>query len=731
MTSLKCSKGHENSAGGRFCQQCGEMLVDTPVNQGIQPGQTLGGRYLIVRQLGQGGFGRTYLAEDTNRFRELCVLKEFSPQVQTEYVLQKSEELFEREASVLYKLQHNQIPRFRELLRLGIDDKEYLFLVQDYVEGENYRSLLDNRLKQGIKFSESEVKQLLKQILPVLDYIHSLGVIHRDISPDNLILRKSDQLPVLIDFGGVKQVAATVASQYYAPGSAPATPIPTLLGKVGYAPPEQMQTGSVEPHSDLYALTATILVLLTGKQPAELIDNYNLQWQWRREVNLSPEFGAVLDKMLSPAPGQRYQNANQVLQALNFSASTNNNQPIQSLPQQITQQTFAVAPAVQSIPPTPQSQTTAPGFSESQSQSKPWWTPAKIAMLFFVMVLLGGVTYAGISHFTKSTGSEEEIIQTFSPEEQERKKRLKARREQLGIDYNFYVKLINQQFWDDNPSLNGRTLSNETQDVELRKQWDETASKLLDKLSQLSSDARRNLGTFTTADRDRWKGRVNNINVGSRSVYDLADAHFYQIFPEQRGQNFLNKPIGQIWHGFVFDKINAVFAKSAYEKLLFAKGDTTVTRSSKLTSLQGKIFIAQLGKGQEMVVNLTASPKILFSIYSPSGKRVLLEDSTRRSWSGTLRENGYYEFVIVSTSSESQDYRMRLQVENPPPPKTPKPTPTLEPTPTPTLTPTAEPTPTLTPTPTLEPTPEPTLTPTLEPTPIPTLTSTPVQESEP
>src|SRR5689334_15036306 len=109
MTKLYCSQGHENSPGSRFCLQCGEKL-DTPMSYGIQAGLTLGDRYVIVRQLGQGGFGRTYLAEDVNRFRELCVLKEFSPQVQTAYVVEKAEELFQREASVLYQLQHPQIP---------------------------------------------------------------------------------------------------------------------------------------------------------------------------------------------------------------------------------------------------------------------------------------------------------------------------------------------------------------------------------------------------------------------------------------------------------------------------------------------------------------------------------------------------------------------------------------------------------------------------------------------
>jgi len=319
MNLVYCSKGHENPAGSRFCLHCGEKLNQNLMSQGIQAGQTLGDRYVIVRLLGQGGFGRTHLAEDINRFRELCVLKEFSPQVQTPYVLQKAEELFQREATVLYKLQHPQIPRFRELFRSNLGGKEYLFLVQDYVEGQPYNALLNTRLQQGLRFSEAEMRQLLLQLLPVLDYIHSLGVIHRDISPDNLILRNVDQLPILIDFGGVKQVVAAVASEYYQHGAG-ATPPATLLGKVGYAPSEQIQTGLVSPHSDLYALAATVLVLLTGRQPQELIDTHTLTWQWRREVTVSPNLEQVLERMLSPIPGDRLKSARQVLNALNSSS---------------------------------------------------------------------------------------------------------------------------------------------------------------------------------------------------------------------------------------------------------------------------------------------------------------------------------------------------------------------------------------------------------------------------
>lgn len=731
IMNVYCSKGHENPPDCRFCLHCGEKL--DAANQGIQPGQTLGDRYLVVRQIGQGGFGRTYLAEDINRFRELCVLKEFSPQVQTAYVLKKAEELFQREATVLYKLQHPQIPRFRELFRSNFDGKEYLFLVQDYVEGQTYRSLLNERLQKGLRFTESEVIQLLLQILPVLEYIHSLGVIHRDISPDNLMLRNpplappyqggakggypyqggaeeglnhysegtEEGLPVLIDFGGVKQVAAVVVSQYYQPNAAAVTPAATLLGKFGYAPPEQMQTGLVEPHSDLYALAATALVLLTGKQPSELIDDYTLAWKWRREINLSPTLGAVLDKMLSPVPQQRYQSTRQVLQALNPSPATYPpTQPPAPVPNPPTTATLAVAPSSPSPhPPTP---------------SPTWWTPEKIIVVFLllttsaVVAVWGGNTLLSLRFDDGSDGSTPQPTPTFSPTQQPldplakyspaeraRKERLRDRRQRLGIDENFYVSLVNQVFWENNPSLQRRSLTDEPENTRLRAQWDKTAEQLLQKLTLLSSESRKKLGTYGGGDRDRWKVEVNKLNVSSRALYDLADAAFFQQFPEQESKNFIDQPIGQVWHAFVADKLSTILARSAFGKINFDPNTTTKTVSGNLRSSAGKVFIADLRQNQLMKVNLAANPQVLWSIYSPTGKYLFLEDSQKRSWSGELPESGFYEFVVVSRSSQPLSYQLTLNVENPTP--TPSPTqtdtPTSEPTPTPTSSDTATPTP--------------------------------------
>jgi serine/threonine protein kinase, bacterial len=766
MNSVYCSKGHENPTGSRFCLHCGEKL-DNPVSQSIQNGQTLGDRYFIVRQLGQGGFGRTYLAEDINRFREPCVLKEFSPQVQTPYVLQKAEELFQREASVLYKLQHPQIPRFRELLGINLGGKEYLFLVQDFVEGQTYRSLLDTKKQQGLRFTETEVRSLMQQILPVLEYIHSIGVIHRDISPDNLILRtpevprQSPQVgklahgadspyqggieggvPILIDFGGVKQVAATVVSQYYQAGAAGGG-LPTLLGKVGYSPPEQMQTGLVEPHSDLYALAATVIVLLTGKQPQEFIDDYTLTWQWRREINLSQSFGMVLDKMLSPKPKERYQSADQVLQALTPSPIRNPppQQPVPTSPppQTRTEQTVGVVPASPVSPVSP----------ASPVSTVNWWTPGKIIAIALVMVTAVSVGMWGANQLFNSSSLSPNDPK-LSQQEQQRKQKLDERRQQLSIDNKFFTTLVNQVFWEKNPTVSNRTLTDKPEDEQLRAQWDSIAEELLGKLTVLSSDARQKLGSFGQAERDRAKVEVNQINVGSRSLYDLGDAAFYQQFSEQRGKNFIDQPIGQVWQGFVSDKLNAILSGSAFKKIVFDTGATGSRVSGTLKPGEGKVFIAGLKQEQLMRVKLNGNSKILLSVYSPSGKLRFLEDSTQRSLSVKLPESGFYEYVIVATGSNTSDYTLAITAENPAPPPSPTPipiktviptpTPTFSPTPTetptpitPTETPTPTPTPTSTPTetPTSTPTETPTSTPTLAPTPTPTPTSTPTSTPTP
>ncbi len=266
-------------------------------------------RYRLLSILGQGGFGRTYLGEDQSRFNELCALKELIPSQSGEYALGKSKELFQREAQILYQIQHPQIPQFRATF----EEDQRFFIIQDYVEGATYRSLLDQRRSQGYAFSEAEVMQILWQLLPVLAHIHSKGLIHRDIAPDNIILRDRDHLPVLIDFGVVKELVTRIQN--------PQTAQQTTVGKLGYAPSEQLQTGRAYPNSDLYALAVTAVVLLTGKEPNDLYDETTLTWYWQRWVNVSPGFAQVINRMLSYRPADRYPSCADVTQALQAAAA--------------------------------------------------------------------------------------------------------------------------------------------------------------------------------------------------------------------------------------------------------------------------------------------------------------------------------------------------------------------------------------------------------------------------
>jgi serine/threonine protein kinase len=270
----------------------------------ISTGTVLQSRYRLISLLGQGGFGRTYLVEDQGRFNELCALKELNPP-QGDYAFGKSKELFQREAQILYQIEHPQIPKFRAMF----EEDHRLFLAQDFVEGKTYREILDDRKSRGFVFAEKEIIDLMQKVLPVLSYIHSKGIIHRDIAPDNIILRDRDQMPVLIDFGVVKEIATRIQQVETVKQA-------TTVGKLGYAPTEQMQTGNAYPNSDLYALAVTAVVLLTGREPQELLDGNNMTWHWQKWCQVTPGFAQVISRMLSHTPAQRYPSANDVSGAL-------------------------------------------------------------------------------------------------------------------------------------------------------------------------------------------------------------------------------------------------------------------------------------------------------------------------------------------------------------------------------------------------------------------------------
>lgn len=282
-----------NPDEAKVCQACGIPIV------------RLRGRYRAVQPLGQGGFGRTYLALDEDRLNARCVIKQFSPQMQGTKSLDKAIRLFNQEAVRLDELgEHPQIPT----LLAYFEQDQYLYLVQQFIEGQ---SLLQVMRQQG-PFDERQIRDVLSDVLPVLRFIHQRQVIHRDITPANILRRRADERLVLIDFGVAKQLDHQTAAE---PG--------TRIGTEGYAPMEQFRGGKAYPASDLYSLGATCLHLMTQTRPDSLYDPLNGQWIWREHLQrekgivVSDQLALILDQMLKDLVNERYQSADEVMRDLN------------------------------------------------------------------------------------------------------------------------------------------------------------------------------------------------------------------------------------------------------------------------------------------------------------------------------------------------------------------------------------------------------------------------------
>ncbi|MEH1933194.1 MAG: CHASE2 domain-containing serine/threonine-protein kinase [Nostoc sp.] len=263
----------------------------------------LSGRYQISKTLGAGGFGRTYLAQDTQRpGNPICVVKKLMPARQDTRFLQVARRLFNSEAEILESLgKHHQIP---ELLAYFEDDQEF-YLIQQYIEGHT----LSEELPPGQNVqNESFVMEMLKQVLEILVFVHQHRVIHRDIKPTNIIRCAQDNRLVLIDFGAVKLMQ---------PPSSEQTELATVaIGTRGYAPPEQF-AGHPRLCSDIYALGMIGIQAITGIPPQELHPNPETgNVMWRQTAPVSEELAVILDKMVCYHFSDRYQSAAAVLQDL-------------------------------------------------------------------------------------------------------------------------------------------------------------------------------------------------------------------------------------------------------------------------------------------------------------------------------------------------------------------------------------------------------------------------------
>ena len=344
--------------GQRYCTACRMELV-------------LRGHYLPRSVLGKGGFGTAFLAIDIDSpTRSQCVVKLFQPPVTlSDSQMETALTLFAREAQVLERLgrQHPQIPNLYAYFPLPVTNpltnksEELFYLVQEFIDGEDLEKVRD---REG-HLSEPAVTNILREILGVLDFVHTQGAIHRDVKPSNIMQGKDGRLS-LLDFGAVKEVTTPNTAQRG----------PTTICSPEYAPPEQIMSGQVNATSDLYALAATCVVLLTNKESNELRDSASNTWNWRAHAQVSPTLERILDRMLLAKPSDRFPSAKAVLEALDSPqpAATPPVPPIKPPP-----------PVAAATPPPPAS------GSSPLSPSQPTILPASMSLTQF----LGNAAFLG------------------------------------------------------------------------------------------------------------------------------------------------------------------------------------------------------------------------------------------------------------------------------------------------------------------------------------------------
>jgi serine/threonine protein kinase len=284
-----------NRIESKICFSCGSLL-------------RLKERYRPLRYLDSGGMSRAFLAVDEDTpSKQQCVIKQFFPTsniVDNPSSFKKAKELFDREAVQLERLvmRTSRVPK----LFAYVEQDRRFYLVQEFIEGDN----LGKDLEKNGTYSEDRVREFLNDFLPILGMIHEANVVHRDLKPENIMRRPNGEY-VPIDFGMSKQLTSTISGRG------------TTGGTMGYAPPEQVRAGLAYPASDLYAVGATVIHLLTNCPPDSLYDFTRKQWVWREKMaqdNLPPvgrQLREVIDRLLMPDLTDRYPTVAEVLADLN------------------------------------------------------------------------------------------------------------------------------------------------------------------------------------------------------------------------------------------------------------------------------------------------------------------------------------------------------------------------------------------------------------------------------
>jgi serine/threonine-protein kinase len=577
----------------------------------VQVGQLIGERYRLEQRLspappGDAPQGELWRASDQLAAEAPMALRLLGPGVD----LERARQLWGRLQGVL----HPQVPR----LGAAIPAAGGLWLVREWQAGRTYQQLLEARAERQLVFGAGEVLLLLRQLLPVLAVLHSQELVHGDLSPANLLRRDSDGLPVLLDFG---LVAGTPA----------ATP--------GYAPPERARAAEPEPWMDLHALGVVALVLLSGEQPARLLDPVTLAWRWPAALSAEPALQEQVRRLLRREPGERFASASQALAAFQALPMPESTGPVPRADRTVA---LVPPPVAATSPPPPPAPEPPPLTSEPalpEPELPPLTPPPPPAVQrsrleereeaaeggiwpVVIALVLSAVVGTALGWWWLSRGrlalptpdAALQLPSSLPPAEVDQRQQLLNRLRAMQVDRGWFLKLVDASLLAQFPERGGRLPSDSLEDAPLRKVWNELAEEWLARVEQLPLDIRRRLGSFSNGDWERRQQSLVSQGLSSAVLRQLVSGSAQSLLPGRPGADIPPEPFRQLW----FAAAEQSLANVQIEAIQAQPLETRVV-SAQVEAGGARLFPVRLPPGYRLVLGVNGSPLMQMSVFGPDG----------------------------------------------------------------------------------------------------------------
>ena len=528
---------------------------------------------------------------------------------------QATQERFRQLWPSIQSLLHPQIPRFGGLL----EELGSLWLVREWQEGSSLSQIQDQRLQRQLVFGSGEMLLLMRQLLPPLAVLHGQELVHGDINPRNLLRRDQDCLPVLLDFGLLQRC-----------GQAPLT-----AASPAFAPRAQVRRDAAAAWMDLHGLGVSALTLLTGRPPAQLLQDDDGLWLLPNDLDLDPSYREVLERLLSEQPGHRFEAAADALQALQAVSM-----PDTTGPQARADRTLVLAPVVTEDPPP------AASWSPDLPPLKPSLTPVRedsrrrpsaeqrqlaaegrlwpVVSALLVSALVG----TAIGWFLLTRGNppagapstERDVIgrspsASLPPAEVDQRQQLLSRLRALQVDRSWFLQLVDASLMARFPERGGRLPSDSLEDAPLRSVWNELAEEWLARVEQLPPGQRSRLGQLKPADWQKQRQALVSQGVNNKVVEQLVSASAQALLPGVPAGVKPPEPFRQLWIAAALRSLEDV----RIEKVK-ARSPAPTVLSSRVPAGGARLISISVPAGRRLVLGINGTPLMQMTVYGSDGE---------------------------------------------------------------------------------------------------------------